>query len=651
MTETASTRTSRSRRVVALMGWACLVGTAFLLWNVRQMGSVRSVTIEPVAFLLAAFAAFVGVFSWMLYNPGRRSAAESPSLFFGAGATLFPPPIIGFCLMPIDSELRWWLALGLFLLCAIAILSHLPDEFFGVPRSRQTYLTPLPAFDRVDDTVLDPESSWFRFEDLSGVVADTERPSLAPRAYLQREILRSPTTARAEVRAATAVDDILGSDFELGLLDDVLPEDELLGQRRPARASAPSSLLRSPHPNRQFTEGQRSVSALDSSVRTAADSEPAADLSPRPFSAGRPPIPPSGGVAGQAFYQAFNPESRYLINHQKQRRQSARQLSSRRAVNRQDGPAQALEVTQQESSVARTTGRVPNADQTAEPQSSATGSTSARSISSRSSTPTAPRVGSGSRNVSTARKANEGSRSLPIAENRSPTPATSSPGSSVSRTAHGAHSVATTAPRARGSVAQNQTPTPRSVAENVPAAEGTRQLFGQTLPQPREIQNRPPARDVGRADSDVAALERDTSGRRSRYDTPAPASTVVDSTGLERELSGTASGTTAVQDRTAVADATSAFQRTKEANGTELVEGVMPVHFDRGQKRVNVHVPFSPPLAGVPDVECESVDGEELRLKVAVRQSYGIRIEARRSIADQPLDTEIGFAAIYVSGS
>jgi hypothetical protein len=221
--------------VVALMGWGCLVDTAFLRWNARQAGSVRSVTIEPVAFLLAAFAAFVGVFAWMLYNPGRRSAAESPSLFFGAGATLFPPPIIGFCLMPIDSELRWWLALGLFLLCAIAILSHLPDEFFGVPRSRQTYLTPLPAFDRVAGTVLDPESSWFRFEDLSRVVADSERPSLAPRAYLQREVSRSPSAALTELRAATAVDDILGSDFDLGLLDDALPEDDLLDRRRSAR--------------------------------------------------------------------------------------------------------------------------------------------------------------------------------------------------------------------------------------------------------------------------------------------------------------------------------------------------------------------------------------------------------------------------------
>jgi hypothetical protein len=125
----------------------------------------------------------------------------------------------------------------------------------------------------------------------------------------------------------------------------------------------------------------------------------------------------------------------------------------------------------------------------------------------------------------------------------------------------------------------------------------------------------------------------------------------MDSSDRLQELSRSISTAPGVQERAQVQDLNPTFQRTKEANGTELIEGVMPVHFDRGQKRVNVHVPFSPPLGGVPDVECESVDGEDLRLKVAVRQSYGIRIEARRSIADQPLDTEIGFAAIYVSSA
>ncbi|MCP4513361.1 MAG: hypothetical protein GY826_43965, partial [Fuerstiella sp.] len=87
------------------------------------------------------------------------------------------------------------------------------------------------------------------------------------------------------------------------------------------------------------------------------------------------------------------------------------------------------------------------------------------------------------------------------------------------------------------------------------------------------------------------------------------------------------------------------LQRSQDESGSEVVEGVIRVRFDKGQKRANLHVPFSPPLAGMPDVECECVGDEPLRLKVPVRQSYGIRIEARRSNADEALDTEVGFAA------
>jgi hypothetical protein len=199
MNETVSTRSSRNRRVVALMGWGCLVITAFFMSSARQTDSIRAVTDEPVAFILAAFAAFVGVFAWMLYNPGRRTAPEAWSLAFAALATLFPPSIIGFCLMPVESPLRWWLALGLFLLCVVAVLSHVPDEFFGVPRGRSSYLTPIPAFDRVEGTVLDPNASWFTREDLTRVVLDAPRPSLAPRSYLQRpETVRAGVPVRAE---------------------------------------------------------------------------------------------------------------------------------------------------------------------------------------------------------------------------------------------------------------------------------------------------------------------------------------------------------------------------------------------------------------------------------------------------------------------
>jgi hypothetical protein len=509
MTETSSTRTSRSRRVVALMGWGCLVATAFLLWNARQTGSVRSVTMEPVAFLLAAFAAFVGVFAWMLYNPGRRSAAESPSLFFGAGATLFPPPIIGFCLMPIDSELRWWLALGLFLLCAIAILSHLPDEFFGVPRSRQTYLTPLPVFDRVAGTVLDPESSWFRFEDLSRVVSDTERPSLAPRSYLQREIVRSSPATRTELRAATAVDDILGSDFDLGLLDDALVEDDLWDQQRAAKTPTQRPVQQEAYRHAQVRDRQQSVASPVSTSFPAVSSRSANDALPRPPASlvGGPSLPLNYPLTGQTPYQAFNPESRYLVTHQQQRKQAARQSSSRRAVSRHSGPARMLDVTESGSAAARSAGGSPSVAQSARRPSSPASPPPVHS----SSLPVAeadsavrrvPRM----REVPSVQKASEvADVSSPTTESRPQTSrVTAAASTSVSRTAHAAHTVASTAALSGGAFAPTQVPTsvatPQAVTGTEPAAQKTRQLFGQTLPQQREVQNRA-AGGVDTADS------------------------------------------------------------------------------------------------------------------------------------------------------
>ena len=81
-----------------------------------------------------------------------------------------------------------------------------------------------------------------------------------------------------------------------------------------------------------------------------------------------------------------------------------------------------------------------------------------------------------------------------------------------------------------------------------------------------------------------------------------------------------------------------------------MIEGTIPVFFEIGQKRAHLHVPFSPPLPGLPEVECEPMGEDSIRLKVAVRQPYGIRIEARRSETAESLKTEISFAAVYTPG-
>jgi hypothetical protein len=85
--------------------------------------------------------------------------------------------------------------------------------------------------------------------------------------------------------------------------------------------------------------------------------------------------------------------------------------------------------------------------------------------------------------------------------------------------------------------------------------------------------------------------------------------------------------------------------RVQDERGGENVEGTALVRFQVGQKRVHVHIPFSPPLPGIPDVECEPTGTDAVRVKVAMRQAYGVRLEVRRAEASQPLQTEISFAA------
>lgn len=89
------------------------------------------------------------------------------------------------------------------------------------------------------------------------------------------------------------------------------------------------------------------------------------------------------------------------------------------------------------------------------------------------------------------------------------------------------------------------------------------------------------------------------------------------------------------------------LERSEDAFGGVMIEGIARAVFAAGQKRVNLQIPLSPPLAGVPDVECEPAGHEPLRARVALRQPYGLRIEVRRSEASQPLEAEISFSAVY----
>ena len=81
-------------------------------------------------------------------------------------------------------------------------------------------------------------------------------------------------------------------------------------------------------------------------------------------------------------------------------------------------------------------------------------------------------------------------------------------------------------------------------------------------------------------------------------------------------------------------------------DGVEEIEGSVRVQFAAGQRIVSVHVPFSPPFAVAPQVECELVSDEEVRSKVSVVYPYGIRIELKRSRSDSEAEVELCYSAI-----
>lgn len=521
-------RTSRTRRAVAFIGWGTLGLTAFLLVTARSNGVLQHRGEPVTALVLSLFAAFVGVFSWLLFNPGRRSAGDSPALTAGAIATLFPPPVICYCLLG-GSSLAPWLSLGVFLICVVAILSEVPDDFFGIPRDRSSYFVPLPVFDRVEGDVMDPDAPWFHFNDLSEVVADIERPSLAPRSYRQEERL-IPTVAASSGRSRpyAPVDDYLTDDGGLGLLDEPL------------------------------WEGDDDDDFVD------------ANLSHGPSTDRRPPVVERTPASGPPT----RPQSGT------NRRRSRSSLRERQDLHAADTVAESTD--RSEAVISR-------------PSSEVTGRTEQKTVSERSAESSLP--------------ADTGPRSAPRSTRWS----------------------ADTENRARGNAAEKGQP-----ATEAAGRSNTSTVGDSNKPASLEsaLERRPDsaATAVVQTGAVESAEELQTDSDQGLQNPPSTSLPLLPDAEDER-----ASETE---------DLSSSIQRLTDDSGAELVEGVLKVRFDRGQKRANLHVPFSPPLAEAPEVECECVGGDDVRLKVPVRQPYGIRIEARRSHADEAIETEVGFAAV-----
>lgn len=66
------------------------------------------------------------------------------------------------------------------------------------------------------------------------------------------------------------------------------------------------------------------------------------------------------------------------------------------------------------------------------------------------------------------------------------------------------------------------------------------------------------------------------------------------------------------------------------ADGRDHLEACVRIRFEPGQQSAIVHLPIQPAMQGVPDVECEPVGEEELRITVDPAQPYGVRLLCRR---------------------
>lgn len=86
-------------------------------------------------------------------------------------------------------------------------------------------------------------------------------------------------------------------------------------------------------------------------------------------------------------------------------------------------------------------------------------------------------------------------------------------------------------------------------------------------------------------------------------------------------------------------------------DGVDQIEGAIRVPFTSGQKAASIHIPFSPPFAAVPQVECEIVGDEPARWKLSVVYAYGMRVDLKRESSDGEAEIELSYSAICEANS
>jgi hypothetical protein len=621
-------RRLQTRRALAIMTWATLTLCAWLLWYGQRYEVIRIQAWEPAALVLSAYVTFLSIFGWMLFSPGNRSPEESPALFFSGMLTLIPPCYIAYNLMPDNSPLRPWLTIGVFLFGVLAIMSPLPKEVFAVPRDRRSYLQPLTDAYLSE---LNTEPPEIRFDELLPKTRFwLTQPEEEPR---QREAGRDPWedpfygTGRQMSRVGVSQSRRNESSSDMPLLAGVAYGQDRGTRQEPARLQesrfdsyrseptqtrpsdvpprGPSITIPNTGSRRPLTEpGQNRTAPVPGMMPVNVPSVPV----PMPLPPARP-VAPTADLNRSTGYSARDLTPPPLLSTAPVTQRSAPQGS---------------------------------------PSSGPTGSGSMGF-----QAPSQPGARSDSRPITDPQ-----SRATSFPPLKSPdTPSTNAPPLSAPSSVRplSSDTIATLASGMLGGAAM----TSSAAAANAAAAPVVARVTESARPLLDPLESR--AAEVRAIVESVQRTEQPISPLMDQSFPPIP-SKATSSPSLQeldrqlRELEAEEQAEQAADPppthratpaRMSQSNGDITMERISDEHGGEMIEGTIKVFFEVGQKRAHLHVPFSPPLGGQPEVECEPAHDDGVRVKVAVRQPYGIRIEARRTVSEEALRSEVSFAAVY----
>ena len=635
---TSHGRRIQSRRALAMMAWVSLVVIAGLLWYGQENDLIRIQAWEPAALMLSAYAAFLAIFGWLLFAPERKSAEESPALFFSGMLTLIPPCFIAYHLMPPSSPIRGWLTLGVFVFGLIAILSPLPDEVFAVPRDRKSYLQPLTDCYL---SILDVEAPQLELE------------SLVPRTYsgmAERGTQdRQPPTTGGGPRDPWT-DPFYGTGRQMSEVGSARRATYSESRSRSSDAKFDGAPLREPS-SRLVEDPEESVTLYGPATPAYRSTFPPVPTPPTLTPPPVPPVPVTTLPLSQETFDltrapmtarsAFAARESRTPNYQPAATQSPggptpvdRSATSivttvvRRPLTDPGGPARPAVGFQSPPALRPVTSSPPPVPSYLAPVSAPVPVQPLTSVQMPTRSPLQRALSELNRDETN--RAASADVSTPAAR-RTAVPQVTPP---APRELTSRPATAVTSPSS-GLDATGVTPSLASPATNDDALRSAVSEF-RSLTDPassestlRELDRR--MKELEADDEQDNEVESVTSGRSDSPQTSAVLSGASPSAGTPSRLNDVR------------------MERIKDEYGGEMIDGTIKVFFEVGQKRAHLHVPFSPPLPGVPEVECEPIGDDSVRLKVGVRQPYGIRIEARRSEAGKALNTEIGFAAVYTS--